>query len=81
MCHIEEGVMQFATLFLSGRANFATEKDYEKLRMVIRCIIDSMNELLFLGATGMEILLNFIDTSYGVHNDFKSHAGASTSFG
>ena len=40
-----------------------------------------MDELLFLGATGMVILLNFIDASYGVHNDFKSHTGVANTFG
>ena len=72
---------QLATSFFPGRVNFPTEQECEKLRRVIRHIIDSMDEPLFLGATNMDILVNFIDASYGVHNDFKNHTGSTTTFG
>ena len=79
--HLGRRDMQLEISFLFGRANFVTELDYKNLRSFIRHIIDSINELLFLGDTDMEVLLNFVDASYRFHNYFKSHMEAATTFG
>ena len=72
--------IQLAIKFFSGRANYVAEQDCEKLRRVIRCILDSIDELLFLGAIDIDILINLIDTPHRVHHDLKNHTGAANTF-
>ena len=53
--------IQLAMTLFSVRLNCVTEQDCKKLRRVIRCILDSIDELLFLGAIDMDILMNLIE--------------------
>ena len=71
----------FATMLLSGREKCVKEHDCQKLRRVIRHILDLIDELLFSGAVDMGILTNFIDASCGAHHYFKIHTWVATAFG
>ena len=64
-----------AISFLTKRVNYPNEQDMEKLKKVIRYL---------RGSTGLGILLEggknlgvyaYVDASYGVHMDMKSHTG------
>ena len=67
--------LQLTCSFLSQQVSQSTEEDYSKLRRLIRHTIGSMDEILHLGSTDLSIMINFIDATYGVHDDFKSCTG------
>ena len=83
MCVLHQGNrdLQFGIILLSGRLNVATEQDYEKLHRIIRHILGSIDELIFLHAIDMDMLLDFIDTSYGAHQEFKSYTEVESALG
>ena len=66
--------------FLSTRVSSPTEEDNEKLRRLIRYIVGSIDKLLYLGASNLSVLLNFIDVVYGVSNNMKSYTGEASTF-
>ena len=68
-------------MFLSKRVTLLTEEDYEKLKRLIRYIIGSIDELLDLRASDLSVVLNFIDATYGVHKDMRSHTGSASTLG
>jgi hypothetical protein len=41
----------------------------------------TLDEFLSLGADDLTIMKTWVDASYGVHKDFKSHTGGAVSFG
>jgi hypothetical protein len=41
----------------------------------------TLDEFLTLGADDLTIMKTWVDASYGVHKDFKSHTGGAVSFG
>ena len=45
MSHRGRRALQFGISFLLGRLNVSTEQDYEKLRRIIRCVLDSIDQL------------------------------------
>ena len=47
---------------------------------MIRYIVGSIDELLYLRASNLSILLNFIGIVCKVHNDIKSHTGDASTF-
>jgi hypothetical protein len=70
-----------AIIFLTTRVQNPTQEDWTKLQRVL-CYLNAEPELgLTLRADDLTRLVCYIDASYGVHMDFKSHTGGTTSFG
>jgi hypothetical protein len=64
-------------IFLATRVKCATHEDKKKLDRVISYLAGSRNLGLTLSfPRGMLSVQAFIDASFGVHSDFKSHSGS-----
>jgi hypothetical protein len=70
-----------AISFLCTRVQSPTEEDWAKLKRVLEFLNGSINDPMILGAESLEELLNFVDVSFAVHQDMKSHTGGAASFG
>jgi hypothetical protein len=73
--------IQLAVAFLCTRVSCSTEKDWAKLKRVLEYLNGTLDEFLVLGADDMGIMKTWVDASYAVHNDMKSHTGGVVSFG
>jgi hypothetical protein len=73
--------IQLAVAFLCTRVSNSTEKDWAKLRRVLEYLNGTLDEFLTLGADDMGIMKTWVDASYAVHEDMKSHTGGVVSFG
>jgi hypothetical protein len=69
------------TSFLATRVTNSTQQDLKKLRRLLEYISGSLNDNFTLGADDLGRLRTWIDASYAVHPDFKSHTGGAISFG
>ena len=71
-----------AVSFLTTRVTKSTVQDKEKVNRVLRYIADTPGAQVLLqpGNNGM-ILELYVDASYGVHGDGKSHSGALINMG
>jgi hypothetical protein len=73
--------IQLTTAFLCMRVSCSTTQDWEKLkRLLIMYLRGTLDEFLVLGADDLTIMKTWVDASYGVHKDFKSHTGGAVSF-
>ncbi|KAA8497460.1 Copia protein [Porphyridium purpureum] len=70
-----------AASFLTGRVQAPTEQDREKLRRVVQYLQGTRELGLTLGCVGAPRVHCFIDASFGVHSDMKSHSGCMVSLG
>ena len=59
----------------------STIQDWLKLKRVLLYIKDTLDMHRVLGADSMLRLLTWVDASYVVHGDMKSHTGGRMSFG
>ena len=66
-----------AVAFLATRVNKCTADDVEKLQRLVRYIHGTRDSGVVLrpGAAGISVRL-FVDASYGVHSDGRSHTGS-----
>ncbi len=55
--------------------------DWKKMMRLLRYINGTRNDKLILSADDLHVLKHYIDTSFAVHEDFKSHSGAGTTLG
>jgi hypothetical protein len=69
------------TSFLATRVTKSTQQDLKKLRRLLEYISGSLADTFTLGADDLGRLRTWIDASYAVHPDFKSHTGGAISFG
>ena len=71
--------------FLCTRVSHPTEQDWEKLRRVLQYLHGTKDMELILGMDVTDgkfaTLTAWVDASYGVHPDKKSHTGGTMSFG
>ena len=67
--------------FLCTRVSRSTEQDQSKLRRVLEYIKGTMDLEYTLGADSMTKLRTWVDASYAVHPDMKSHTGGIMSLG
>ena len=67
--------------FLATRVRCATEQDHSKLDRVLRYLNTTADLGLTLEVSDKISVLGFVDASYGVHVDGKSHTGAAISLG
>jgi hypothetical protein len=70
-----------AISFLCTRVSQPTEQDWIKLMRVLEFLNGTVEDCLTLGADSLEELLSFVDVSFAVHPDMKSHTGGGASFG
>jgi hypothetical protein len=67
--------------FLCTRVSKSTEQDLQKLRRLLEYIKGSIDLEYTLGADSMSHLRTWVDASYAVHPDMKSHTGGVMSLG
>jgi hypothetical protein len=67
--------------FLATRVKCATEQDYRKLDRTLRYLNATSDLGLTLEASDPISVLGYVDASYGVHVDGKSHTGAVITLG
>jgi hypothetical protein len=73
--------IQLAIAFLCTRVQCSTKQDWTKLKRVLEYLHGSLDEFLVLGADDICIMKTWVDASYAVHKDMKSHTGGVVSFG
>jgi hypothetical protein len=73
--------IQLAIAFLCTRVSCSTKSDWSKLKRVLEYLNGSLEEFLTLGADDLCKMLTWVDASYAVHVDMKSHTGGAISFG
>jgi hypothetical protein len=73
--------IQLTTAFLCMRVSFSTVQDWAKLKRLLMYLRGTLDESLTLEADDLTIMKTWVDASYGVHKDFKSHTGGAVSFG
>ena len=64
-----------AVSFLTKRVNNPTEQDFNKLIKLIRYIRHTKHMGIILEGEDTLSVLAYVDASYGVHSDYKSHTG------
>jgi len=67
--------------FLCTRVSCSAEQDWGKLKRLLQCLSDTLDEPCVLGAENPSALMTWVDVSYAVHTDMKSHTGGGMSLG
>jgi hypothetical protein len=70
-----------AVSFLTTRVSKSTTEDQAKLKRVLEYINGTMDHTYTLGADKLGKVRTWVDASYAVHPDMKSHTGGVMSFG
>jgi hypothetical protein len=70
-----------AVSFLSTRVTKATYQDMAKLERLLKYVNGTRGQTLTLRMSGKKMLVDYIDASYGVHADFKSHGASCITLG
>jgi hypothetical protein len=70
-----------ATSFLATRVTQATQQDLRKLRRLLEYISGTLDDVYTVGADDLGRLRTWVDASYAVHPDCRSHTGGAISFG
>jgi len=73
--------IQTPIAFLCKRTSMPDKDDYKKLTRVMRYLQGSEDLVLSLSASGSGVIEWWVDASYGVHKDMKSHTGGTLSMG
>jgi hypothetical protein len=73
--------IELAISFLCTRVSCSTEQDWKKLKRVLEYLNGTLDECLILGADDITRMNTWVDASYAVHKDMKSHTGGAVSFG
>ena len=73
--------IQTAIAFLCTRVQAPTKHDYNKLSRTIKYLRNTTKLVLRLSADNLTIVKWWVDASYGVHHDMKSHTGGVMSLG
>ena len=67
--------------FLCTRVSKSTEQDWDKLERLMEYLKGTLGDELCLGADKLEEMGSFVDVSFAVHKDIRSHTGGGISFG
>jgi Reverse transcriptase (RNA-dependent DNA polymerase) len=70
-----------AVSFLCTQVSKPNKEDQEKLNRVLEYLKGTLDLVLTLGADDLNSLRTWVDTSYAVHPDMKSHTGGMISMG
>jgi hypothetical protein len=68
-------------IFLCTRVSKCTSKDRVKLRRVLEYIYGTIDLTYTLGTDDLGVFCTWVDASFAVHPDMKSHTGGVMSFG
>ena len=79
--YIYQSALLTAVAFLCTRVQSPDTDDWKKLGSCLQYLQDSAELKYTLSANGTWIIRWWIDASYGVHPDLKSHTGATMSMG
>ena len=67
--------------FLSKRVSNPTQEDWRKLQRALNYLDNTKTQCLRLGMTTPMTIRTYIDASFAVHSDFKSHTGICITMG
>jgi hypothetical protein len=82
LCKRARPGIQQAILVLCTRVRDPNQADWEKLMRVMKYSNGTKEENLTLSADNLRVLIKwYVDTSFAVHPDFKSHTGAMMTLG
>jgi hypothetical protein len=81
LCKRTRPDLQLAVAFLTTRVQAPDVDDYKKLGRCLTYLNETSEMDLTLSADSMKVIKWWVDASFGVHKDFKSHTGATMSFG
>jgi hypothetical protein len=81
LCKRARPDIQTAVAFLCTRVKQPDTDDYKKLARVMKYLRATIDLPLTLEADGSNIIKWWVDASYGVHHDMKSHTGGVMSLG
>jgi hypothetical protein len=81
LCKRARPDIQTAVAFLTTRVREPDQDDYKKLTRVMRYLRRTIEIELTLEADDMHVIKWWIDGSFAVHPDMKSHTGATMSMG
>jgi Reverse transcriptase (RNA-dependent DNA polymerase) len=70
-----------AVIFLCTRVSKCTEQDKRKLKRLLQYLNGTLDLTYTVGADDMGKIRSWVDASYAVHPDFKSHTGGVISLG
>jgi len=70
-----------AVIFLSSKVKTPTLQDWAKLRKMMNFIWRTKDEVMTLEYKNSEIITWFVDASFAVHSEMKSHTGATMTLG
>ncbi len=70
-----------AIAFLCTRVANPDVQDWKKLKRVLQYLRGTMDDVMRLGADSLFEMKTWVDASYAVHPDMKSHTGGCISFG
>ena len=73
--------IQTAVAFLTTRVSEPTLDDWNKLKRVLQYLRGTIDLKLTLGADDILKAKTWVDVSYGVHDDCRSHTGGAISWG
>jgi hypothetical protein len=76
LCKRARPNIQQAILVLCMRVKDPNQADWEKLMRVMKYLNGTRNEYLTLSAKDLRVVKWYVDASFAVHPDFKSHTGA-----
>jgi len=73
--------IQTALSFLCTRTNNPDEDDWKKLKRLLQYIYGTIDLVLTISAEELNVLRTWVDASYAVHPDMRSHTGSCMSLG
>jgi hypothetical protein len=73
--------IQNAIGFLTTRVSRPDEDDWNKLKRVLQYLRGTLDDKLVLGAVDIGKMKSFVDASFAVHPDMRSHTGGGISWG
>ena len=73
--------IQTAVAFLTTRVTKSDDDDWKKLKRCLQYLNSTIDLKLTLSADNMTVIKWWVDASYAVHKDMKSHTGAALSLG
>jgi hypothetical protein len=70
-----------AVTLLCTRVKSPNESNWKKLIRLLQYVNGTRNDVLTLAADDMQVVKWYVDAGFAVHPDFKSHTGATMTFG
>jgi hypothetical protein len=70
-----------ANAFLCTRVSCSDTEDCNKLKRLLQYLHRTVKEYAIIGADSLNKIMTWVEASYGVHHDLKSHTGGLISLG